>query len=224
MIPWEDIDQAKVPGGGDIITLRRRGTEFSIRTPGIELMNSRVHGSEEALAELTFTHITPRSGLRILMGGLGMGFTLAAALQQSTPDTHITVCELIPAVVRWNRYYLGHLAGMPLEDSRVSVQEEDVAALIGKRKRFWDAIMLDVDNGPDGLTQKSNDRLYSRFGLDMAFSALRPRGILGVWSCGPDPGFTQRLNQCGFKTQIIPLKARKSQKGSRHIIWLARKP
>lgn len=224
MIPWEEIDQAKVPGGEGIVFLRRRGTEFSIRTAGIELMNSRVHGSEEALAELTYSRIKQRPGLRILIGGLGMGFTLAAALQKSKPDTRIMVSELIPAVVRWNREHLGHLAGMPLDDSRVSVEEEDVARLIRKQTSFWDAILLDVDNGPDGLTQKHNDRLYSPLGLKSSFAALRPGGILSIWSCGPDQGFTRRLEDCGFQTQPISLGARKSQKGGRHIIWLAQKP
>lgn len=223
MIPWEKIDQAEVPGGQGIVTLGRRGAEFSIRTAGIELMNSRVHGSEEALAELTFIRIKQKPDLKILIGGLGMGYTLAAALRHSKPDTRITVSELIPAVVRWNREYLGHLAGMPLEDSRVSVEEEDVATLIQKRKSFWDAILLDVDNGPDGLTRKPNDQLYSPSGLKISFSALCTGGILSVWSCGPDPGFTRRLEACGFQTQTISLGARKSQKGGRHTIWLAQK-
>lgn len=187
-------------------------------------MNSRLHGSEGALAELTCSRIKRKSGLRILIGGLGMGYTLAAALEQSEPDTLITVSELIPAVVRWNREHLGHLAGMPLDDPRVSVEEEDVAETIRKRKSAWDAILLDVDNGPDGLTRKANDRLYGRSGLKTSFSALRPGGILAVWSSGADEAFTRRLKQCGFQTETVTVRARKLGKGGRRIIWLAGKP
>ena len=153
-----------------------------------------------------------------------MGYTLAAALENSEPNTRITVSELIPAVVRWNRESLGHLAGMPLDDSRVSVEEEDVGETIRKRKFIWDAILLDVDNGPDGLARKANDRLYGRAGLRASFSALRPGGILAVWSSGSDEAFTRRLKQCGFQTETITVRARKSGKGGRHIIWLAGKP
>ncbi|HUU80151.1 MAG TPA: hypothetical protein VMW90_01780 [Acidobacteriota bacterium] len=224
MIPWEEIDRAEVPGHEGEVILLKRGTEFSIRTAGTVLMNSRLHGSEDALAELTCSRIKRKSGMRILIGGLGMGYTLAAALEQSEPDTLITVSELIPAVVRWNREHLRHLAGMPLDDPRVSVEEEDVAETISKRKSAWDAILLDVDNGPDGLTRKANDRLYSRSGLKTFFCALCPGGILAVWSSGADEAFTRRLKQCGFQTETIAVPARKSGKGGRHTIWLAGKP
>ena len=224
MIPWEEIDRVEVPGHEGEVTLLKRGTEFSIRTAGTVLMNSRLHGSEDALAELTCSRIKRKSGMRILIGGLGMGYTLAAALEQSEPDTLITVSELIPAVVRWNREHLGHLAGMPLDDPRVSVEEEDVAETISKRKSVWDAILLDVDNGPDGLTRKANDRLYGRSGLKTSFYALCPGGILAVWSSGADEAFTRRLKQCGFQTETVTVPARKSGKGGRHTIWLAGKP
>jgi spermidine synthase len=224
VIPWEEIDRVEVPGHEGEVTLLKRGTEFSIRTAGTVLMNSRLHGSEDALAELTCSRIKRKSGMRILIGGLGMGYTLAAALEQSEPDTLITVSELIPAVVRWNREHLRHLAGMPLDDPRVSVEEEDVAETISKRKSAWDAILLDVDNGPDGLTRKANDRLYSRSGLKTFFSALCPGGILAVWSSGADEAFTRRLRQCGFQTETITVPARKSGKGGRHTIWFAGKP
>jgi len=222
--PWEEIDRAEVPGHEGEVTLLKRGTEFSIRTAGTELMNSRLHGSEGALGELTCSRIKRKSGLRILIGGLGMGYTLAAALEQSEPDTLITVSELIPAVVRWNRKHLGHLAGMPLDDPRVSVEEEDVAETIRKRKSAWDAILLDVDNGPDGLTRKANDRLYGRSGLKASFSALRHGGVLAVWSSGADEAFTRRLKQGGFRTKTLTVPARKTGKGGRHTIWLAEKP
>ncbi len=224
MIPWEKIDRAQVPGQEGEVTLLKRGTEFSMRIAGAELMNSRRHGSEDALAELTCRRIKRKSGLRVLIGGLGMGYTLAAALEQSKPDAHMVVAELIPAVVRWNREHLGHLAGMPLDDPRVSVQEEDVAETIRKGKSAWDAILLDVDNGPVGLTRKTNDRLYSRSGLKTSFTALCPGGILAVWSSGADESFTRRLKQCGFRTEIVTVRARKPGKGSRHTIWLAGKP
>ena len=224
MIPWEEIDRAKVPGHEGGVILMKRGSEFSIRTAGTELMNSRVHGSEDALAQLTCSRIKQKSDLRILIGGLGMGYTLAAALEQSRPDTCIIVSELIPAVVRWNREYLGHLSGVPLDDPRVSVEEEDVARIIRGKKSAWDAILLDVDNGPAGLTRTANDRLYSRPGLESSFLALRPKGILAVWSSKPDEAFTRRLKQCGFKAQTVTVRARKSGKGSRHTIWLAEKP
>ena len=224
MIPWEEIDRVEVPGHEGEVKLLKRGTEFSIRTAGTVLMNSRLHGSEDALAELTCSRIKRKSGMRILIGGLGMGYTLAAALEQSEPDTLITVSELIPAVVRWNREHLRHLAGMPLDDPRVSVEEEDVAETISKRKSAWDAILLDVDNGPDGLTRKANDRLYGRSGLNTSFSALRHRGILAVWSSGTDEEFTRRLKQSGFQTETLTVPVRKSGKGGKHTIWLAGKP
>lgn len=223
MIPWKEIDRAEVPGHEGEVTLRQRGSEFSIRTAGTELMNSRIHGSEEALAELTCNRIK-KPGMRILIGGLGMGYTLAAALKQSEPDTLITVSELIPAVVRWNREHLGHLAGMPLSDIRVSVKEEDVAETIQEKQSTWDAILLDVDNGHEGLTRKSNTRLYNKSGLKTAFQALCPKGVLAIWSSRPDEAFTRRLAQSGFKTKTITVHARKSQKGSKHTIWLAEKP
>ncbi len=224
MIPWEEIDRARVPGQDNDLILRRRGPEFSIRTSGTELMNSRVHGSEEALARLTLARVHQKSCLRILVGGLGMGFTLGAALELSQQDASILVAELIPAVVSWNRCYLGHLAGMPLDDPRVTVAEVNVAAVIKKKKAAWDAILLDVDNGPAGLTQKSNNHLYTRSGLKAAFGALAPGGVLGVWSAQKDEAFTRRLGQCGFRTKEVPVRAKGTKKGSRHIIWIAEKP
>jgi spermidine synthase len=224
VIPWKEIGRAEIPGQEGEVTFLQRGSEFSIRTGGTELMNSRLHGSECALAELTCRRFKRKSKLRILIGGLGMGYTLRAALDQSESDTFITVSELIPAVVRWNREHLGYLTGKPLDDPRVSVEEEDVAETIRRRKLAWDAILLDVDNGPAGLTRKANDRLYGSSGLRRSFSALRPGGILGVWSSGSDEAFTHRLKQCGFETETLTVRARKRGKGGRHIIWLAAKP
>lgn len=223
MIPWEEIERAEVPGGEEEVILRKRGTEFSIRVAATELMNSRIHGSEDALAELTCSRISRKPGRRILIGGLGMGYTLAAALQHSEDDSLITVAELIPAVIRWNREHLGHLAGNPLADGRVFVRQEDVAKTITREKSIWDAIILDVDNGPDGLTRKVNDRLYGLSGLKNAFLALRTGGVLSIWSSGTDEQFTSRLEQCRFQTEIVTVRARKPGKGARHTIWLATK-
>ena len=224
MIPWEKIDCTGIPGQEGQISLQKRGREFSIRTAGTELMNSRLNGSETALAKLACQCLDPDSGLKILIGGLGMGFTLAAALEDSPPGSAILVSELIPAVVEWNRLHLGHLAGNPLDDERVSIKQQDVAEIIKTGKSAWDAILLDVDNGPEGLTRKANDRLYSRSGLSASFSALRSQGILAIWSSRPDHAFTRRLDRCGFKTETKTVRARQSGKGALHTIWLARKP
>ena len=223
MIAWEEIERAEVPDGEEEVILRKRGTEFSIRVSATELMNSRSHGSEDALAELTCSRISRKRGRKILIGGLGMGYTLAAALQHSGDDSLITVAELIPAVIRWNREHLGHLAGNPLADGRVFVRQEDVAETIAREKSIWDAIILDVDNGPDGLTRKVNDRLYGLSGLQKAFLALRTGGVLSIWSSGTDEQFTSRLKQCRFQTEIVTVRARKPGKGARHTIWLATK-
>ena len=223
MIAWEEIERAEVPDGEEEVILRKRGTEFSIRVAATELMNSRSHGSEDALAELTCSRISRKRGRKILIGGLGMGYTLAAALQHSGDDSLITVAELIPAVIRWNREHLGHLAGNPLADGRVFVRQEDVAKTITREKSIWDAIILDVDNGPDGLTRKINDRLYGLSGLKNAFLALRTGGVLSIWSSGTDEQFTSRLEQCRFQTEIVTVRARKPGKGARHTIWLATK-
>jgi len=224
VIPWEEIDRTEVPGHKDEIILRKRGVEFSIRTAETELMNSRVHGSEDDLARLSCGLIKQKKEQRILIGGLGMGYTLAAALEESGLDARILVSELIPAVVRWNREYLGHLAGNPLDDPRVLVKKEDVLKTIQQKKSYWDAILLDVDNGPEGLTKKSNNRLYGMPGLQTSFMALRSKGILAVWSSGEDDAFTKRLQKSGFKAKTVSVRARKSGKGSRHTIWLAEKP
>jgi len=224
MIPWKEIDRAKVPGNEGEVILLSRGEEFSIRTAGTELMNSRIHGSEESLAELTLSRLDPKKKWQILIGGLGMGYTLAATLEQTGSDAQILVAELIPAVVKWNQKYLGHLAGNPLADPRVRVTEEDVVKTIGKQRAAWDAILLDVDNGPAGLTREANDRLYGNSGLKGSFDALRPGGILAIWSSAVDEAFTLRMKRTGFKTEIVSVRARKSGKGSKHTIWLGKRP
>lgn len=223
MIPWILLDSAQVPGNGGELQLFQRGDEFSIKIVGRgELMNSRVHGSEDALAELSCARLKGCSSPRLLIGGLGMGFTLAAALQHIGDQGRVVVAELVPAVVEWNRGPLGEHAGQPLNDPRVTVREGDVARIIKSEKQVYDAILLDVDNGPEGLTRKKNDWLYSMNGLYAAYAALRPRGVLAVWSAGPAEDFLQRLRKVGFDVDEVRVRAFGS-KGARHIIWFARR-
>ncbi len=224
MIPWEFIDSAKTPDKIEELKLYRRGTEFSIRVGGLELMNSRVYGSEKAIAELSCSRIKSRKNTCILIGGLGMGFTLSATLKYIKPDTKVMVAELVPEVVRWNRDILGELADYPLKDNRVTILETDVVQLLKKEKNAFDAVILDVDNGPEGLTQKGNDWLYSAPGLIKIIKALRPEGILAVWSANPDRSFTTRLTKAGFKVEEKRVRARENRKGGRHTIWIATRP
>jgi len=221
MIPWEFIDSAQAPGGGKLC-LYRRGREYSIQVDGNELMNSRVHGSEEALADLACAHVADRTSPRILIGGMGMGFTTAAALQRLGTDGRVVVAELVPAVVEWNRGALADLAGYPLEDCRVTVQEKDVALILRSERQAYDAILLDVDNGPEAMTRRGNAWLYSRGGLEAAFNALRPKGVLAVWSAGPDRAFSERLRLAGFAVSEVRVPARGKEHGGRqHTVWLA---
>ncbi len=221
MIPWKLIDSALVPGNGGELRLYQRGGELSIRADGNELMNNRVHDSEEVLAKLACERVSIRKGIRVLVGGLGMGFTLAETLRRVRKDAEVVVAELVPAVVEWNQKYLGHLAGFPLDDPRVRVQVGDVAELLRDARGQYDTILLDVDNGPEGFTRAANDWLYARSGLKHAYRALRPQGVLAVWSAGADRGFTQRLNETGFKVEEVSAKARGARGGSKHHIWLA---
>ena len=193
MIPWQELGRASVPGCEAPLVLFQRGHEFVIRTGPHALMSSTAHGSEEALAERACDRIAGRASARVLIGGLGMGFTLAVALAHLQDTASVVVAELVPTVIEWNRGPLADLAQRPLEDPRVSVHEGDVADVIRSRASEFDAILLDVDNGPNGLTRKSNDGLYSAAGLGGAFRALRRGGVLGVWSVAPDRAFTRRL-------------------------------
>lgn len=223
MNPWILIETVAAPNADEQLRLLQRDTEFAIKVGNNELMNSRVFGSEEALAELACARIAGQAKSRVLVGGLGMGYTLAAALRVLPADSEVVVAELIPAVVRWNRGPLGHLAGFPLHDARVCVQETDVAKLLRQKPRTYDAIMLDVDNGPEGLTRKGNDWLYGLDGLGAAYAALRSGGVLAVWSAGSDPHFTRRLVKIGFDTEEKRVRARGAQGGARHVIWLAKR-
>lgn len=220
MIPWVQLDRAAVPGGGEL-RLKQRGSEFSIMLGTNELMNSRLSGSEEALATITATRLSGRRAPSILIGGLGMGFTLRAALAAFPSDASIIVSELVPAVVDWARGPMADLHAGSLDDPRVTIRVGDVGALIRAAQNRFDAILLDVDNGPEGLSRPGNDALYSHAGLAAAKAALTPGSILAVWSQGPDAGFTRRLQQAGFKVEEAKVRANAGKRGARHVIWLA---
>ena len=224
VIPWIQIDTATMPGGGGEIRLKQRGAEFSIMLGAIELMNSRLSGSEEALATLVAARLAGRPEPRILIGGLGMGFTLRAALAAFGQGAQIVVSELVPAVVAWARGPMAQVFGDCLADPRVTIREEDVARTIGAAPAAFDAILLDVDNGPEGLTRRANDDLYDMAGLAVARAALRPGGVLAVWSSGPDHGFTQRLRKSGYAVEEVKTRANGKRGGARHVIWLATGP
>jgi spermidine synthase len=200
------VDAASIPNNGGELQLFQRDSEFAIKIKGGQgdLMNSRTHGSEDAL------------------GGLGMGFTLATALQSLGPGAQVIVAELVPGVVQWNRDLVGACAGNPLEDDRVTIKDADVGKMINQATKAYDAILLDVDNGPEGLTHIQNDNLYSVEGLHEAYSALRPSGILAVWSATPAPKFMSRLRKVGFVVDERRVRAHQG-KGSTHIIWLAKR-
>ena len=221
MIPWKLLDSAQVPEWGEKLHLYQRGGEFSIRVDSRELMNSRAYGSEGALADLACVRIAHRPCPRVLIGGLGMGYTTAAALHRLGADGQVVVAELVPAVVAWNRGPLADLAGHPLQDERVTVREVDVAQILRGTREAYDAILLDVDNGPEGLARKDNDWLYARPGLEAAHAALRPAGVLAVWSSAPHQVFVQRLRHVGFSVEELHVPARDASKGRRHIVWLA---
>jgi spermidine synthase len=221
VIPWSLIDTAQIPGGGGELRLMRRGGEFSIMLGNNELMNSRLSGSEQALATLSCERIHLRPRPTLLIGGLGMGFTLRAALAVLDSKAKVVVAELVPAVVAWARGPMAELHGGSLTDPRVSIRESDVSQLIHAARTAYDAILLDVDNGPEGLTREANDGLYHKAGLIAARKALRPGGVLAVWSSGPDRSFTQRLRGAGFGVEEIKVRANGGRGGARHVIWIA---
>jgi spermidine synthase len=223
MIPWEKIDAARIPGTDDELRLMRRGKEFSIKLGSNELMNSRLSGSEEALATLAAKKIEKVASPQMLIGGLGMGFTLRAALAVLGSKARIVVVELVPAVVAWARGPMAEIFGDSLNDPRVTIREADVAEIIRSYRSTFDAILLDVDNGPEGLTRKGNDALYSPAGLNAARTALRPGGVLAVWSSGPNPAFTKRLRSASFEVNEINIRATGQGRGVRHVIWMATK-
>jgi spermidine synthase len=219
MIPWIQLDTAHVPGGGEL-RLMQRGGEFAIMAGATPLMNSRMSGSEVALAELVCDRLRGRRKPTILIGGYGMGFTLRAALAALGADARIEVAELVPSVLDWARGPMAELTADCLDDPRVTITEEDVSRVITAASAKFDAILLDVDNGPDGLSRSANDRLYDGQGLDAARRALRPGGMLAVWSASPNPAFARRLGHAGFAVDEIKSRANKGR-GARHIIWIA---
>src|SRR3954465_7889701 len=221
MIPWEKIDTAKIPGSDEELRLMRRGKEFSIKLGTNELMNNRLSGSEAALATLAAKQIETVAKPVVLIGGLGMGFTLRAALVVLESRAKIVVSELVPAVVAWARGPMAEVFGDSLDDGRVKIRETDVGEIIRAQRSAFDAILLDVDNGPEGLTRKGNDALYNMEGLRAAGTALCSGGILAVWSSRPDLNFTRRLRKTGFDVDEVRVRANGSRRGARHVIWIA---
>ncbi|WP_298967483.1 hypothetical protein [uncultured Methylobacterium sp.] len=223
MAPWVEIDTSAIPGEREPMRLMRQGDEYTICVGTIELMSSRASRSEAVLA----THVcerlrdTPRP--RILIGGLGMGFTLRAALAALGPEARVVVAELVPAVVAWARGPLAHLTAGCLDDPRVELREDDVNRVIQREAACYDAILLDVDNGPEGMVRSANDRLYDAWGLKRARYALRPGGVLGVWSGGPDRKFKARLRRIGFSVEELRVHA-EGTSGRRHVLWFATMP
>lgn len=216
------LDTAPIPNNGGALCLFEYGEDFVIKLEGGkggQLMNTRMHGSEDALAAIPCKQIAARANARVLIGGLGMGFTLASALQHLRADAEVQVAELVPGVIEWNRGPLGAKAGNPLQDPRARVLNEDVAKILQAEPRGFDAIMLDVDNGPEGLTHSANNWLYSLDGLSACARALRPGGMLTVWSASADRQFSSRIAKAGFKAEEVQVFAH-GNRGARHTIWV----
>jgi spermidine synthase len=224
MIPWSQIDSARVPGADVELRLMRRGDEFSMKLGQNELMNSRLSGSEEALATLACRRLEAVNAPHLLIGGLGMGFTLRAALAVLGPQARITVAELVPAVIAWAKGPMADIFGDSLSDPRASILNADVVEVIGSHASAFDAILLDVDNGPEGLIRKANDALYDLKGLKAIRRALRPNGVLAVWSSGPNASFSKRLRDAGFAVNEVAVRATTKGSGARHVIWFATRP
>jgi spermidine synthase len=224
MIPWLQIDAARVPGADVELRLMRRGAEFSMMLGQNELMNSRLSGSEEALATLACRRIEAVKRPHLLIGGLGMGFTLRAALAVLGSEARIMVAELVPAVIAWAQGPMAEIFGDSLTDPRTSIRQADVVDVIQSHASAFDAILLDVDNGPEGLIRKANDALYNLKGLKAIRAALRPAGVLAVWSSGPHPSFSKRLRDSGFDVNETGVRATAKRSGAHHVIWFATKP
>ena len=217
---WEKLASATVVGGEEEMILMRRDTEYSIRIGYTELMNSRVHHSEDTLATAAIEN-QPQDNLPVLVGGLGMGYTLRAALDSLGEKAKVTVAELVPAVVQWHKEYLGHLADNPLEDSRVTLYKGDVRKAL--KPNYYGSILYDVDNGPEGLTRQENSSLYGYRGVEKVYNSLVDGGIFAVWSTGRNEVFTERLEKAGFIVDLIKTRER-AGKGSIHFVWVAIKP
>ena len=220
MIRRELLGTAQVPGGA-LLELYRHDRDFMIVLGHNELMSSRKWGSEEALATMTLDRLADRPAPQLLIGGYGMGFTLRAALKRLGPEARVTVVELVPEIIDWARGPMAELAAGCLDDPRVVLRMGDVRDAIAGARGGYDAILLDVDNGPDGLVRQDNDALYSAEGLKRARAALRPGGVLAIWSAAPDPQFARRLAKSGFAVEERTVAARSNGKGPRHTIWFA---
>ena len=221
MIPWQQIDTATVPGAEVELRLMRRGDEFSMMLGSNELMNSRLSGSEEALATLACKRIEAIKRPHLLIGGLGMGFTLRAALAVLGSEARILVAELVPAVIAWARGPMADLFAGSLADPRAEIREADVVEVIRSHPSAFDAVLLDVDNGPEALIRKANEALYDPRGLQTIRRALRKGGVLAVWSSGPNPSFTRRLRDAGLAVNEVAVRATTKRSGARHVIWFA---
>jgi spermidine synthase len=220
---WTLLGEAPIPDTEQSLSLYQGKDDFFIKisSGGGELMSTRKHGSEDALGTLPCQRLSNRESACVLIGGLGMGFTLAAVLKEVGQGAKVTVAELIPEVVDWNRGPLGERSGFPLNDPRTDVHVGDVAKLLRRNRGYFDVIALDVDNGPEGLTQSANDWLYSMPGIIAAQEALTANGVLAYWSAGPDQAFHDRLRRCGFMVEEHTAYAH-GNKGARHTIWLAK--
>jgi spermidine synthase len=219
VLPWRLVASAPIPGDTAKLRLLERGGELVIRSGARELMSSRVHASEEALGELAAAKLAGREAPRILIGGLGMGYTLAAALGRLGARASLLVVELVPAVVEWNRGLLGPLAGHPLRDPRVEVRIGDVAAVLREAPAAYDAVILDVDNGPEATTRRANDWLYGPAGLRAVQAALRVGGVMALWSASADRRFEKRLRAAGFRVEEERPPGRGRGRG-RRVVWL----
>ena len=222
MIPTTLLGTAKIPNDGGELTLSERDGVFAIRLKGVhgDLMSSRMYSSELALAELGCAHIQAEENAKVLVGGMGMGFTLSAALKATASSAEVLVAELVPEIIEWNKGALGEAAGRPLDDARTKVYLGDVGELFINRQPTYDAILLDVDNGPEAFTHDDNSQLYSMESLNEIRDSLRPNGVLAVWSAWHDPRFTKRLKKARFKTSYKTVRARAV---STPFIWLKSK-
>jgi spermidine synthase len=225
MTPWTLVDRAEAEDGARL-ELFRRGSHYSIRVNGSLLMNSRVHDSERALAQLALEALAPepRAAARVLVGGLGFGYTLAAALGVLGPGAAVSVVEIAGAVIRWNRDLLGELNGQAVADPRVTLIEADLCAFLRAPPQPFDVLLLDVDNGPRAVGRPANSWLYSPEGLAALRAALHPGGVLAVWSAGPEVGFSDRLRSAGFDVVLHRVQSHAVRTRERHFIWLATRP